>query len=56
MEFNRVGLIRLGKGQHAMWMHSALPRIGFIPLGCGTGDHDDSDDDFSSENSINLII
>ena len=37
VEFNRVGLIRLGKGQHAVWMHSALPRLGFIPLGCRTG-------------------
>ena len=41
VEFNRVGLIRLGKGQHAVWMHSALPRLGSIPLGCGTGGHDD---------------
>ena len=41
MEFNRVRLIRLGKGQHAVWMHSALPRLGSIPLGCGTGGHDD---------------
>ena len=33
----RIGLIRLGNGQHAVWMHSALPRLGFIPLGCRTG-------------------
>ena len=26
-----IGLIRLGNGQHAVWMHSALPRLGFIP-------------------------
>ena len=29
--------IRLRNGQHALWMHSALPRLGFIPLGCRTG-------------------
>ncbi len=33
----RIGLIRIGNGQHAVWMHSALPRLGFIPLGCRTG-------------------
>ena len=29
--------IRLGNGQHAVRMHSARPRLGFIALGCGTG-------------------